>query len=315
MTDLFLDEELSDEGEPDIGRSLVGSTVGDITWNLYIASLGIDNYEIKYKFNINDTLELGLIAVTEHTKTVRCAFLHCCSDRYQHLCYVSRRRVERLFNKEVQKYPLEQALEKNLVSKREVNLYLKDNNNYKKYLEVLSKIFELSIILLEYNETKNVEIIRNGTEFICILKKNETFIPVCINSDFNINPEFVEIIVKYFIENMRIDTVELKETEDLEVNKEIISSLSRRTFNPSYDDNLYSKDRNAMIIRNLVGNTKEEEFKKEKEEFEKKKEQLNQKETELKQKEEELKQQQEAINKFLSTMQVQRGRGDDNTEK
>lgn len=285
------------------GRTLVSSTINDISSNLYIATLGINNYEIKYKFNINENLELGLIAVTEYTKNVRCSFLHTCSDRYKRLSYTSRRRVERFFNKEVRKYPLRKALERNLVTKREVELYLKDNDNYYKYLEVLSKIFELSIILLEYNETKKVEIIRYGVEFICILKKDNIFMPVAINDDFNIDPNLVEIIQKYFIENMKIDTIELKETENLESNLQKMRDMEpSNSFNPSYDDNLYSKDRNSMIIRNLIGNTKEEEFKKEKEEFEKNKEKLHKKELELRQKE-------ELINQFLSTMQVQRGRG------
>lgn len=297
-----------------IGRDLVSSTINQISINLYIATLGVNNYEIKYKFQINDALELGIVSVTEYTKHVRCALLHCCSDRYKRLSYLSRKRVERFFNKEVKKYPVRKALERNLVTKNEVEKYLRDNDNYKKYLEVLSKIFELSIILLEYDEKKEVTIIRNGVEFICILKKDDIFMPVCINGDFNINPTLVRVIQKYFLENMIIDTIELKYTEDLEsLTEKRLSIDGRRTFNPSYDDNLYSKDRNAMIIRNLAGNTKEEE--------------LNQKEIELKQKaeelhkkEEQLKQQQEAVNKFLnelqsrSTIQVQRGRGENEKE-
>lgn len=258
------------------GTCLVSSTLRNICFKMYIATLGTNNYEIQYKFKINDTLELGLSTVTENTKHVRCAFLHACSDRYQGLCYVSRRRVERLFDREVKKYPVRKALERNLISQEEINRNLiLTSKSYKNYLLVLSKIFELSIIILEYDISKKVETIRNGDEYICILKKDNIFIPVCINDNYNINPELEEIIKKYFLEEMIINNIELKETEDINSNKDKIKSCnSRHTLNTIYDDNLYNQDRNGIIIKSLISDTKEDVLRNENEKLKKENEEL-----------------------------------------
>lgn len=286
------------------GPILVSSIVNDITINLYIGSIGIDNYEIKYKFKINRTLELGLIGVTYYTKSIHCALLHCCSELYRHLSFISRRRVERMFHREMKKYIINTAIEKGKITNTEIKQYFKLNANYIKYLEVIAKIYELSIIILEYNKNdKNVIKIEFGANFICILKFNDIFVPVSINNEFIINNELIDTIEIFFIKVMIIKELELKDTEDLQSNKEILVRRERnKSYNPSKDDLLYKTDRNNLIIKALSGNTTEN----------KKKEELNKREEELNKREAELNKQKEELENMIRILQV--GHGEENND-
>lgn len=251
------------ESNDAFGTNLISAIVSNICFNHYISTIRNKNYHKSSKYDVDETLFFNIIYVTERTKNFLCTFLQLCSERYRRLSFVDKQRVQRLFIRYTLQEPnLKQAFEKNKFSKfsftslNEIETYLMTQVCDIKYLQVLSTLFDINIILLSPQNTEHpIKFIGNkltNNECLCIINNgNNVYLPVIINDNYVITTDFNNIFDNMINLIQKIGSQEsyLKDTENLDINIPYIRKI--QNINPVYED-LWDADED-FFINNRIG--------------------------------------------------------------
>lgn len=248
-----MDELLAEYGgRYSIGTENVETIVTKIRIFNYVNILNNVNYKILYSCQLQ-TINIDVIAVTENTKNLICAFLQCSSNIYTYLSFVDKQRVKRLFQRFLWKSNLlKETFDEHKFNRTDFNLdtvqsYLietEKGNLEQKYLHLLSIIFDVDILLLLPNNTTSPVLFIGDTTHknhcICIIQINNIYLPVKINNQFLINHSIINLFNHEFLtgndlkNKLNLHKIELLESENVEDNIQEI--IDRQNLEPDLDE-------------------------------------------------------------------------------
>lgn len=280
------------------GTKQIDLILFNLRFNHYIPYLKYENFEIKYNYNLDTGIDIDIIIVTEYTKNLMCAFLQLTNEDYRSISFINKQRIKRLFTRHIWiSSLLDDAFKEKKFNTTEFNDINLLKNYFKssellalepKYLEVLSILFNINIVLLSTSNTQFFGNIYSSNETIFILNINDDiYLPLLVNKKFVIQPvtNLLYNKIKNNLHKINITNIILTETEDNPDNFDMILNQKFFIFEETlgYDDFLEQQDREGQILKFFEYSNIEQEKKEldeEKKKLEQDKEQFN-KEKEL----------------------------------
>jgi hypothetical protein len=217
-----------------IGAREVGCTIQDLAFYHYINPLTNQNMST-YKGSFNDKeFPLEFFHITDSTKDPLSAFMQCCTMNYRRYSFRDKQRFRRIMHKWLwrsgalhntrREGRLAGTEFEDIESVKEYFKIIENGEMEAKYLQLLSLIFQVDIIMIEPFSDNFIHLIgTGGNDCICILNmENVRFVPVKVNGCYYHikGNDLVQLRQRYGSKqaSFRKLPVQLKETEDIRAN-------------------------------------------------------------------------------------------------